>query len=126
MNAAHRVLGSALLASALAVGTAQADPRLTIISQWSSGAEGAAMNAFGDLVTKAGVKWEHNPVSGFTTDMMNKLRADIIAGHPPAASQLKGPEIRAWSAIAPTLNLDSMVRRHRLRADDPAGAGGAA
>jgi glucose/mannose transport system substrate-binding protein len=88
---------------------ALAEPRVNAISQWSAGAEGAAMNAFGDLVGKAGAKWEHNPVSGFTTDMMNKLRADIIAGHPPAVSQLKGPEIKAWSAIAPTINLDSVV-----------------
>ena len=98
-----------MVATGLLAGVAQADPRLTIVSQWSAGAEGAAMNAFGELVTQAGVKWEHNPVSGFTTDMMNKLRADIIAGRPPAASQLKGPEIRAWSAIAPTVNLDSQV-----------------
>src|SRR5450755_3846617 len=87
----------------------EAEPRISVISQWSAGAEGDAMNAFGDLVTKAGAKWEHNPVSGFTTDMMNKLRADIIAGHPPAASQLKGPEIKAWSAIAATVNLDDLV-----------------
>ena len=109
MAALHRLLGSAILATALLHRPAQADPRLTIVSQWSAGAEGAAMNAFGDLVTQAGVKWEHNPVSGFTTDMMNKLRADIIAGRPPAASQLKGPEIRSWSAIAPTVNLDNLV-----------------
>lgn len=109
MTALHRVLGTALIAGALLSQPAKADPRLTIVSQWSAGAEGAAMNAFGDLVTQAGVKWEHNPVSGFTTDMMNKLRADIIAGRPPAASQLKGPEIRAWSAIAGTVNLDSLV-----------------
>jgi glucose/mannose transport system substrate-binding protein len=86
-----------------------AEPRVSAISQWSAGAEGAAMTAFGELVGKAGAKWEHNAVSGFTTDMMNKLRADIIAGRPPAVSQLKGPEIRAWSAIAPTVNLDSLV-----------------
>lgn len=102
-------IAAAVLAGSLACGPAQAEPRLTIISQWSAGAEGAAMNAFGDLVTKAGVKWEHSPVSGFTTDMMNKLRADIIAGRPPAASQLKGPEIRSWSAIAGTVDLDSQV-----------------
>ncbi len=87
----------------------QAEPRITVISQWSAGAEGDAMNAFGHLVTKAGAKWEHNPVSGFTTEMMNKLRADIIAGKPPAASQLKGPEIQAWSQIAPTVNMDALV-----------------
>jgi glucose/mannose transport system substrate-binding protein len=79
------------------------------MSQWTAGAEGAALNAFGDLVTKAGAKWENNSVSGFTTDMMNKLRADIIAGHPPAMSQLKGPEIKEWSAIAPTVNLNEIV-----------------
>jgi glucose/mannose transport system substrate-binding protein len=93
----------------LSAGTVQAQPRLSVISQWSAGAEGDAMNAFGDLVTKGGATWQHNPVSGFTTDMMNKLRADIIAGRPPAASQLKGPEIQAWSAIAPTVNLDAVV-----------------
>src|SRR5450755_527082 len=87
----------------------EAEPRISVISQWSAGAEGDAMNAFGDLVTKAGAKWEHNPVSGFTTDMMNKLRADIIAGKPPAASQLKGPEIQAWSQIAPTVSMDQLV-----------------
>ena len=32
--------------------------------------------------------------------MMNKLRAQIIAGDPPACSQPKGPEIAAWSKIA--------------------------
>jgi len=97
------------VAFSLLATVASAEPRVSAISQWSAGAEGAAMNAFGDLVGKAGAKWEHNPVSGFTTDMMNKLRADIIAGRPPAVSQLKGPEIKAWSAIAPTVNLDSLV-----------------
>jgi len=41
--------------------------------------------------------------------MMNKLRAQIIAGDPPSCSQLKGPEIAAWSKIAPTVNLDDIV-----------------
>ena len=99
-------IASALCLAAVA---ARAEPRITVISQWSAGAEGDAMNAFGALVTKAGATWQHSPVSGFTTDMMNKLRADIIAGKPPAASQLKGPEIQAWSAIAPTVNMDQIV-----------------
>ena len=61
----------------------------------------------GDHRARQGVRarqaaiWQHNPVPGFTTEMMNKLRAQIIAGDPPAVSQLKGPEIAAWSKIAP-------------------------
>ncbi len=99
----------ALFGACLAHGAVQAEPRLIVISQWSAGAEAAAMDAFGNLVKKEGVTWQHSPVSGFTTDMMNKLRADIIAGHPPAASQLKGPEIKAWSAIGATVNMNDVV-----------------
>jgi len=84
-------------------------PRLTIISQWSSGSDGAAITALGKKFEERGGVWQHSPVPGFTTEMMNKLRAQIMAGDPPACSQLKGPEIAAWSKIAPTVNLDALV-----------------
>jgi glucose/mannose transport system substrate-binding protein len=84
-------------------------PRLTAISQWSAGSDGAAITALGKKFEEKGGIWQHSPVPGFTTEMMNKLRAQIIAGDPPACSQLKGPEIAAWSKIAPTVNLDALV-----------------
>ena len=84
-------------------------PRLTAISQWSSGSDGAAITALGKKFEERGGVWQHSPVPGFTTDMMNKLRAQIMSGEPPACSQLKGPEIAAWSKIAPTVNLDATV-----------------
>ena len=84
-------------------------PRLTVISQWSSGSDGAAITALGKKFEERGGVWQHSPVPGFTTEMMNKLRAEIMAGDPPACSQLKGPEIAAWSKIAPTVNLDALV-----------------
>ena len=93
-------------------GLARADaikPRLTAISQWSAGSDGAAITALGKLFEQNGGIWQHSPVPGFTTEMMNKLRAQIMSGDPPAASQLKGPEIAAWSKIAPTVNLDAVV-----------------
>lgn len=86
-----------------------AKPRVTAISQWSAGSDGAAISALGKLFEANGGIWQHNPVPGFTTEMMNKLRAQIMGGDPPAMSQLKGPEIAAWSKIAPTLELDSVV-----------------
>jgi len=84
-------------------------PRLTVISQWSAGSDGAAITALGKKFEEKGGIWQHSPVPGFTTEMMNKLRAQIMAGDPPACSQLKGPEIAAWSKIAPTVNLDTLV-----------------
>ena len=102
--------GAAALAAAPQSLRAQAaKPRVTFISQWSAGSDGAAITGLGKRLEEEGGIWQHSPVPGFTTDMMNKLRADIIAGNPPAASQLKGPEIAAWSKIAPTVDLDSLV-----------------
>src|ERR1700729_1219503 len=85
-------------------------PRITAISQWSAGSDGAAISALGKLFEEHGGIWQHNPVPGFTTEMMNKLRAQIIAGDPPAISQLKGPEIAAWSKIAPTVDISPWVK----------------
>ena len=99
-------IGLAATASARAQG---AKPRLTAISQWSAGSDGAAITALGQKFEEKGGVWEHSPVPGFTTEMMNKLRAQIMAGDPPACSQLKGPEIAAWSKLAPTVNLDAVV-----------------
>lgn len=101
--------GSAALLAAGVPARAQVKPRLTAISQWSAGSDGAAISALGKKFEERGGVWQHSPVPGFTTDMMNKLRAQIMAGDPPACSQLKGPEIAAWSKIAPTNNLDATV-----------------
>src|SRR5262245_46288916 len=84
-------------------------PRLTVISQWSAGSDGAAITALGKKFKEKGGTRQLSPVPGFTTEMMNKLRAQIMAGDPPACSQLKGPEIAAWSKIAATTNLDALV-----------------
>ncbi|MHC2578447.1 glucose/mannose transport system substrate-binding protein [Bradyrhizobium diazoefficiens] len=104
---AGSVAALALPAFARAQGAVK--PRLTAISQWSAGSDGAAITALGKKFEEKGGVWQHSPVPGFTTEMMNKLRAQIIAGDPPACSQLKGPEIAAWSKIAPTVDLDAVV-----------------
>ena len=105
----HLLAGAAALAAAPQATHAQVKPRVTFISQWSSGSDGAAISGLGKRLEEEGGIWQHSPVPGFTTEMMNKLRADIIAGNPPAASQLKGPEIAVWCKIAPTVNLDPLV-----------------
>lgn len=100
---------AALALPAFARAQGAVKPRLTVISQWSAGSDGAAITALGKKFEEKGGTWQHSPVPGFTTEMMNKLRAQIIAGDPPACSQLKGPEIAAWSKIAPTVDLDALV-----------------
>jgi glucose/mannose transport system substrate-binding protein len=110
----------ALLAAPRAVRAQDVKPKVTIISQWSAGSDGLAITTLGKRFEAEGGIWEHNPVPGFTTEMMNKLRAQIIAGDPPAASQLKGPEIAAWSKIAPVVDLDATVQAAGYEAVVPA------
>ena len=108
----HLLAASAATLGAPTLAGAQdaAKPRLTAISQWSAGSDGAAISALGKVFEEHGGIWQHNPVPGFTTEMMNKLRAQILAGDPPAISQLKGPEIAAWSKIAPTVDISPWVK----------------
>jgi glucose/mannose transport system substrate-binding protein len=107
----HLLAGSAATLAMPRLARAQgAKPRVTAISQWSAGSDGAAISALGKVFEDRGGVWQHNPVPGFTTDMMNKLRAQIMAGDPPAISQLKGPEIAAWSKIAPTVDISPLVK----------------
>ena len=120
----HLLAGSAAALALPAFARAQGavKPRLTAISQWSAGSDGAAITALGKKFEEKGGVWQHSPVPGFTTEMMNKLRAQIMAGDPPACSQLKGPEIAAWSKIAPTVDLDAARRCRRLRKGRRAGS----
>ena len=106
------LLGSAALLAAPGAVCAAAElkPRVTAISQWAAGSDGEAITALGKVFEEHGGIWQHNPVPGFTTEMMNKLRAQILAGDPPAVSQLKGPEIAAWSKIAPTVDITPWVK----------------
>lgn len=100
---------SAVLLATLAAGSASAEPKVDIMTQWVAGSEGAAIVALGKLYEKNGGTWKHTGVAGHTTTMMSKLRADILSGNPPAASQLKGPEIAAWSKIRKPANLDTLA-----------------
>ena len=113
--------GSAAILVAPRVARAQgAKPKVTVISQWSAGSDGLAITTLGKRFEQEGGVWEHNPVPGFTTEMMNKLRAQIIAGDPPAASQLKGPEIATWSKIGAVVDLDAQVKAAGYEAVVPA------
>ena len=114
------IAGTAATLAVPSLTRAQAKPKVTVISQWSAGSDGLAISTLGKRFEAEGGIWEHNPVPGFTTEMMNKLRAQIIAGDPPAASQLKGPEIAAWSKIGAVVDLDAQVKEAGYEAVVPA------
>ena len=70
----------------------------------------AAIAKLGEMFTAAGGKWESTSIAGHTANTLAKLRADVVAGNPPPAVQLKGPEIVEWNATGMTLNLDDIAK----------------
>jgi glucose/mannose transport system substrate-binding protein len=100
---------AATFAGAAMPARAAAPPRITVSTQWAAGNDGKAIDALGKLFTDAGGAWQHDPVPGGTSGLMSKIRTEMIAKAAPAATQLKGPEIAAWSKTYPTVNLNGLV-----------------
>src|ERR1700719_2016503 len=73
--------------------------------------DAAAIAKLGEMFTAAGGQWEATSIAGHTANTLAKLRADIVAGNPPPAVQLKGPEIAEWNATGMTLNLDEIAKQ---------------
>ncbi|MBV8568624.1 MAG: carbohydrate ABC transporter substrate-binding protein [Methylobacteriaceae bacterium] len=105
-----RAAGIAVLAVGLA-GAALAEPKTNLLSQWDNGSDAAAIAKLGEMFNAAGGKWEATSIAGHTANTLAKLRADVVAGNPPPAVQLKGPEIAEWNATGMTLSLDEIAKQ---------------
>ncbi len=95
----------------LSAGPLYAVPKTNLLSQWDNGSDAAAIAKLGEMFTAAGGKWESTSIAGHTANTLAKLRADVVAGNPPPAVQLKGPEIAEWNATGKTLDLDEIAKK---------------
>jgi len=115
MNFAH--CGTAAVAiislklGLLSAVVAQAEPKTNLLSQWGEGSDAAAIAKLGEMYTAAGGKWQATSIAGHTANTLAKLRADVVAGNPPPAVQLKGPEIAEWNSTGMTLSLDEIAKQ---------------
>jgi glucose/mannose transport system substrate-binding protein len=99
------------LATCALVGSALAEPKTNLLSQWSEGSDAAAIAKLGEMFTAAGGKWQATSIAGHTANTLAKLRSDVISGNAPPAVQLKGPEIAEWNATGMTANLDALAAK---------------
>ena len=99
------------LAGALAATAALAEPKTSMLHQWSEGSDAAAIAKLGEMFTAAGGTWEQTSIAGHTANTLAKLRADVVAGNAPPAVQLKGPEIAEWNETGMTANLDELANK---------------
>jgi glucose/mannose transport system substrate-binding protein len=99
------------LVSCLLAGSALAEPKTNLLSQWSEGSDASAIAKLGEMFTAAGGKWQATSIAGHTANTLAKLRSDVISGAAPPAVQLKGPEIAEWNATGKTADLDDLAAK---------------
>ena len=103
----------ALIAFAFTSTSSFAGPKIEVLHWWTSGGEAAALKVLKDDFAANGGEWLDMPVTGGGGDAANvALKARIVAGDPPSASQIKGPTIQEYDqegVVAP-YNIDPIAQ----------------
>ena len=103
----------ALIAFAFTSTSSFAGPKIEVLHWWTSGGEAAALKVLKDDFAANGGEWLDMPVTGGGGDAANvALKARIVAGDPPSASQIKGPTIQEYDqegVVAP-YNIDAIAK----------------
>lgn len=89
--------GVAALVVASGAVTAQESPNIELLHWWD-GASGEAVQTMRGLFESQGGTWTDTTVAGEGASAMATLRARALAGNPPGAVVLKGPDIQEWGA----------------------------
>ncbi len=91
------VLGLAILmAFSLAVPGALAG-EVEVLHWWTSGGEARSVAVLKELLEEEGHTWKDFAVAGGGGETaMTVLRSRAVAGNPPTAAQVKGPQIQQW------------------------------
>lgn len=86
---------STVFVGGLAAFAAAAQPNAEVLHWWTSGGEAKAAAALKADFEANGGKWNDMAVAGGGGDAaMTVLRSRVLAGDPPAAAQIKGPNIQ--------------------------------
>ncbi len=103
-GAAVLTMSAALAAPALAA------PEVEVLHYWTSGGEAKAVTALKQDYEAAGGKWIDAPVAGGGGDAQAAvLRSRVLAGDPPAAVQIKGPNIQEWAEAGALADLSGLA-----------------
>ncbi len=111
-NVLKRVLVGVLLTSLLPLGAFAAE--VEVLHWWTSGGEAASVAVLKELLEKEGHSWKDFAVAGGGGDAaMTVLKSRAVAGNPPTAAQVKGPQIQLWGDEGLLANLDDVAQAEK-------------
>lgn len=80
---------------------------LDVLHWWTAPGEQQAADVLRDRLYAYGVDWQDHAIpSGAGDSAMAVLKAQVIAGYPPGAAQIIGPNIREWAELGHLESLD--------------------
>ncbi|MBV2204706.1 MAG: ABC transporter substrate-binding protein [Pseudomonas sp.] len=107
MKAFHHLALSISLALPLAAHAGEVE----VLHWWTSGGEKRAADTLQKLVEKKGHSWRDFAVAGGGGEAaMTVLKTRAVSGNPPAAAQIKGPDIQEWGELGLLANLDETAK----------------
>ncbi len=85
-----------------------------VLHWWTSGGEAASVAVLKQLLEKEGHTWKDFAVAGGGGDnAMTVLKSRAVAGNPPTAAQVKGPQIQLWGDEGVLTNLDDVAKAEK-------------
>lgn len=100
---------SALVSAAIFTGNAFAG-EVEVLHWWTSGGEAAAVQELQKMLNAEGHQWQDFAVAGGGgSAAMTTLKSRAVAGNPPTAAQVKGPQIQDWAGLGVLANLDDVA-----------------
>jgi glucose/mannose transport system substrate-binding protein len=106
-----RISLSLAAAGLMSASLAQAG-EVEVLHWWTSGGEAKAAAELKATMQKKGHSWKDFAVAGGGGDTaMTVLKSRLVSGNPPAAAQIKGPQIQDYGSLA--ANLDDVAKAEK-------------
>jgi len=91
------ILGLAVVLTVAMTASGALAGEVEVLHWWTSGGEARSVAVLKELLEKEGHTWKDFAVAGGGGETaMTVLRSRAVAGNPPTAAQVKGPQIQQW------------------------------
>ena len=108
MNAISRLTAAISLATLLPLAAHAGE--VEVLHWWTSGGEKRAADTLQKLVEAKGHGWKDFAVAGGGGEAaMTVLKTRAVSGNPPAAAQIKGPDIQEWGGLGLLADLNGVA-----------------